>query len=251
MVGPAPASPAFDDYLGLLRQIHEHLRPATYVEIGVHEGASLALVGPGTRSVGIDPAPTVRHPLQPNTTVLQQTSDAAFAGDELSRLLEGRPVALAFIDGLHLFECALRDFIALERRCTPSSTVLVHDCYPRDEVTSARERTTVFWSGDVWKLVLCLVEFRPDLRVAVADVAPTGVAIIRGLDPASDVLSARYDDLCARFIGLGYDAVSEDKAGRLRLVPCDWPTVRDLLAAGEAAAGDCVSDTLAVSNRCL
>jgi hypothetical protein len=223
---------AFDDYLGLLRQIHEHLRPSTYVEIGVHEGASLTLAIPGTRCVGIDPTPSLRHPLGPNTSVLQQTSDAAFSGDELSRLLDGRPIALAFIDGQHLFECALRDFIALERRCTRSSTILVHDCYPRDEVTSARERTTVFWSGDVWKLVLCLAELRPELQVAVADVAPTGVAIVRGLDPTSQVLSRRYDELCARFIGLGYDAVSEDKPGRLRLVPGDWPTVRALLTAG-------------------
>jgi len=223
--------PAVDDYLGLLRRIHEHLRPTTYVEIGVHEGASLALAAPGTRSVGIDPAPSVRPPLPPDTTVLQETSDAAFSGDELSRLLDGRPVALAFIDGLHLFECALRDFIAVERRCTPSSTILVHDCYPRDEVTSARDRTTVFWSGDVWKLVLCLAEFRPDLQVAVADVVPTGLAIVRGLDPASDVLCRPYDDLCVRFVGLGYDAVSEDKPRHLRLVPGDWPTVRALLTA--------------------
>jgi hypothetical protein len=225
--------PAFDDYLGLLRRIHEHLRPATYVEIGVHEGASLALAAPGTRSVGIDPEPSVRRPLPPNTTVLQQTSDAAFSGDVLSRLLGGRPIALAFIDGLHLFECALRDFIAVERRCTRSSTILVHDCYPRDEVTSARDRTTVFWSGDVWKLVLCLAELRPDLQVAVADVAPTGLAIVRRLDPASDVLCRHYDDLCARFVGLGYDTVSDDKPRHLHLVPGDWPTVCALLTVEE------------------
>jgi hypothetical protein len=228
-----PVSPVFDDYLGLLRRIHEHVRPSTYVEVGVHEGDSLALVAPGTRSVGIDPTPSVRHRLPPGTRVLQQTSDEAFSGDELSQLLDGRPVALAFIDGLHLFESALRDFIALERRCTPASTILVHDCYPRDEVTSSRDRTTVFWSGDVWKLVLCLAEYRPDLSVAVVDVAPTGVAIVRGLDPGSQVLSRSYEELCARFVGLGYDAVADDKPRRLRLVPGDWPTVRALLAAGE------------------
>ena len=240
MVGVASAGPVFADYLGLLRQVHEHLRPGTYVEVGVHEGASLALAAPGTRSVGIDPTPSVRGPLGPDTTVLRQTSDVAFSGDEVSRLLAGRPIELAFIDGLHLFECALRDFIAVERHCTPASTILVHDCYPRDEVTSARERTTVFWSGDVWKLVLCLGELRPELQVAVADVAPTGLAIVRGLDPTSEVLSRHYDDLCARFVDLGYDAIAEDKSRRLRLVPGDWPTVRALLTTGQqshAAAG--------------
>ena len=231
--GPIGSGPVFDDYLGLLRHVHEHLRPRTYVEIGVHEGASLALVVPGTRSVGIDPTPSLCHPLWPDTIVLQQTSDAAFSGDELPRLLDGRPIDLAFIDGLHLFECALRDFIAVERHCSPSSTILVHDCYPRDEVTSARDRTTVFWSGDVWKLVLCLTELRPELEVAVVDVAPTGLAIIRGLDPESDVLSRHYDELCARFVDLGYDAVAEDKPRRLRLVPGNWPTVRALLTTGE------------------
>ena len=148
-------------------------------------------------------------------------------------LLDGRPIDLAFIDGLHLFECALSDFIAIERRGSPSSTILVHDCYPRDEMTSARDRTTVFWSGDVWKLVLCLTEVRPELEVAVVDVAPTGLAIVRGLDPASEVLSRHYDELCARFVDLGYDAVAEDKPRRLRLVPGDWPTVRALLTTGE------------------
>jgi hypothetical protein len=231
--GTVPPGLVFDDYLGLLRHVHGHLRPRTYVEIGVHEGASLALVAPGTRSVGIDPTPSLRHPLRSDTIVLQQTSDAAFSGDELPRLLDGRPIDLAFIDGLHLFECALRDFIAIERRCSPSSTILVHDCYPHDEMTSARDRTTVFWSGDVWKLVLCLTELRPELEVAVADVAPTGLAIVRGLDPASEVLSRQYDDLCARFVDLGYDAVAEDKPRRLRLVPGDWSTVRALLTTGE------------------
>jgi len=107
-------------------------------------------------------------------------------------------------------------------------------------VTSARERTTVFWSGDVWKLVLCLGELRPELQVAVADVAPTGLAIVRGLDPTSEVLSRHYDDLCARFVDLGYDAIAVDKSRRLRLVPGDWPTVRALLTTGQqshAAAG--------------
>jgi len=64
-------------------------------------------------------------------------------------------------------------------------------------------------------------------------VAPTGVAIVRGLDPTSDVLARHYDDVCARYVGLGYDAVADDKAGRLHLVPGDWPTVRALLTTGD------------------
>ena len=44
-------------YYGLLRRIHELRQPSLYVEIGVHEGHSLAFVQPGTRIVGVDPEP--------------------------------------------------------------------------------------------------------------------------------------------------------------------------------------------------
>jgi hypothetical protein len=219
-----------DTYLELLERIHAHLRPATYVEIGVHEGDSLVLASQETRAVGIDPAPSVTRPVASTTTVVPRTSDEVLAGNELSRLLDGRPVELAFIDGMHLFEWALRDFIQLERHCTPASTILVHDCYPLDEVTAARDRTTVFWSGDVWKLVLCLRDNRPDLRIAVADVEPTGLAVVRGLDPWSTVLADRYDELCARYVAMGYDAIADDKERQLRLVSGEWPVVRKLLA---------------------
>ena len=49
-------------YYGLLRRIHELRQPSLYVEIGVHEGHSLAFVQPGTRIVGVDPEPKVTEP---------------------------------------------------------------------------------------------------------------------------------------------------------------------------------------------
>ena len=54
-----------EHYLVILEKIHRHLRPATYVEVGVFEGQSLALVNPDTSAVGIDPQPrlTARPPL--------------------------------------------------------------------------------------------------------------------------------------------------------------------------------------------
>ena len=49
----------FDTYYGLLGALHSYLRPATYVEIGVHKGHSLAFVQPGTTVVGVDPDPII------------------------------------------------------------------------------------------------------------------------------------------------------------------------------------------------
>jgi len=43
------------DYFRILARIHEHLRPATYLEIGVDEGGSLEIVRPETLTLGIDP----------------------------------------------------------------------------------------------------------------------------------------------------------------------------------------------------
>ena len=61
-------------YYGLLRRAHEIVRPPRYLEIGVHEGHSLAFVQPGTRTVGVDPEPKVAEP-PPDTTIMASTSD--------------------------------------------------------------------------------------------------------------------------------------------------------------------------------
>src|SRR5580698_1080401 len=99
------------DYYTVLRWIHEILRPATYIEIGIRKGESLRLALDQTICVGIDPEPDIQTPLSANTSVFRMTSDAFFAEEELPKLLHAPAFDLAFIDGLHLFEQALRDFI--------------------------------------------------------------------------------------------------------------------------------------------
>ena len=194
------------DYYELLGRVHEALRPRTYVEIGVHNGQSLAAALPGTLAVGIDPEADVTFPLQCEAKLFAQTSDEFFAQHDLRAELGGRHVDLAFIDGMHLFEFALRDFVNLEQGCATSSTILVHDCLPIDAETSSRERTTVVWSGDVWKLVLCLRKHRPDLDVVTVDVPPTGMAFVSKLDPSSRALADRLDDLYAEYVPMTYES---------------------------------------------
>ncbi len=217
-------------YFDLLPMIHSHLRPRTYVEIGVSKGDSITLVRPETRAIGIDPEPKVKVPLGPNTSIYATTSDDYFATHDVSADLGGLPIDLAFIDGMHEFEFALRDFINIEKRCSAQSTILVHDCYPLTRLTAERERKTLFWSGDIWRLILILRKYRPDLSVNVLATAPTGLGVVRRLDPASTVLAECMQEIVDEYLALDYSVLDADKAGMLALYPNDWDRIKTLLS---------------------
>ena len=224
--------PIRSPYLGTLDQVHQHLRPRTYVEVGVSKGTSLTLVLPGTTAIGIDPAADVRYPLRSGTRIFHEPSDEFFERHDLRALLGDRLLDLAFIDGMHLFEFALRDFMHLERFAHPETTILIHDCYPISEETATRERQTPFWSGDIWRLIVCLKEWRPELKINVVDVFPTGLGVITGLDPNSRVLDEHYDEIVRRAINIPYEYFAQEgKDQVLSRVPSDWSSVRRLLPA--------------------
>lgn len=225
-------------YLRLLHRIHRHVLPRTYVEVGVSTGRSLALAMPETIAVGVDPEPDVQVPLGPNARVMAMTSDDFFARHSPADIFGELPLDLAFIDGMHRFEFALRDFVNLERWATEQSVILVHDCYPIDEISAARERTTKYWSGDIWRLIVCLKACRPDLQVAVVDVPPTGLGVIRGLDPRSEKLHDHYDAIVEQYLAVPYGHVDAGgKAEVLNRVPNDWPAVRGVLDGTSPAPG--------------
>jgi hypothetical protein len=217
---------------GLLRLIHNHLKPATYVEIGVGQGHSFFRVLPGTAAIGIDPNPKIDAP--PGARLFRLKSDDFFATHDLREELGGRLVDVAFIDGWHNFEFALRDFMNLERYCGPESVILIHDCYPTDRDSAIRDPYPgiPMWSGDVWKLILCLKQYRTDLAVSVVDCPPTGMGIVTGLDPNSGVLAEHYDEIYEAFIDLDYSFLDEGKEEKLNRVPNDWEVVQALLPPG-------------------
>jgi hypothetical protein len=192
-------------YYGVLYWIHQILKPENYVEIGINTGESLAAAAPGTLCIGIDPEPRLDEPPPANTRIFPMTSDEFFAHHDLAELVGRDHIALAFIDGLHLFEQALLDFINLERYAGPRTIIVLHDCLPLDRATSARTRTTEFYSGDVWKLTLCLREQRPDLHMVIVPATPTGLCLVTGLDPKSTVLRDSYEACVARYIDLDFD----------------------------------------------
>jgi hypothetical protein len=197
-----------------LSHLHRLVAPRNYLEIGVSDGRSLTLAG--VPAIGIDPAPKVKAPLGPDAKVVRATSDTFFArADPLEhlrneprsvrdRLLGRAPVArahgsatldLAFIDGMHLLEFALRDFMNVERHASWTSVIVFDDVLPRDVDEAARDRHTKFWAGDVYKIIEVLRRYRPDLVILPVDTAPTGTLVVIGGDPANQVLRTAYDEI--------------------------------------------------------
>jgi len=234
-IAQASAALPGPDYYTVLGWIHQILRPASYVEIGIRHGDSLRAALPPTRCIGIDPEPTLEGNLPPDTHVFAMTSDDFFKSYNLALVLGAPSFSLAFIDGLHLFEQALRDFIHLEQFAGRRSIVMVHDSLPLDAVTSDRVRTTHFYSGDVWKLVLCLKTLRKDLRLTTIRTGPTGLCLISGLDPYSDVLATHFDELLAEYVALDFG----DFAKRVDQMP---ETVENTFEAVQDCIGELLSD---------
>ena len=132
-------------YTQFLQGVHERLRPETYLEVGVRDGRSLTLSR--ARSVGVDPAFAIEVELDGDLALVRTTSDEYFARPDPLALTGGWPFHLAFLDGLHLFEVVLRDFLHAERLSTPWSVIVVDDVLPRREVEVRRSPVSRAWTG--------------------------------------------------------------------------------------------------------
>src|SRR6476469_995817 len=108
-------------YLDFFTRMHELLAPRTYLEIGVAHGKSIRLAR--GRAVGIDPGYSITFPIDNDLALIRTTSDEYFSREDPLAPTGGRPFDMAFIDGLHLFKFALRDFINTERHCTTQSVI--------------------------------------------------------------------------------------------------------------------------------
>lgn len=189
-----PQTPRHD----FLRSLHELLQPATYLEIGVQTGRSLQQAGPRTYSVGVDPAPVVQVPIVGPNIIYPQTSDAFFAGP---RAAQHAPYDLAFIDGMHLVEYCLRDFIGVERhsRSDGRTVAVFDDVLPYSAAIAGRTPLPGDWAGDCWKIYPILDGLRPELTCILVDVAPTGALVVLGLEPSNTILTRQYDNIIFDF----------------------------------------------------
>jgi methyltransferase family protein len=209
------------DYLPFLKAVHGLLSPETYLEIGVRDGHSMAQAQAPCRCVGIDPTFSILQEINCSVALFRTTSDEYFARPDPLAPTGGVPFDFAFIDGLHIFEFALRDFINAERFSSGKTVIILDDILPRNVDEAARERHTKAWTGDVYPLIDVFARYRPELTVIPIGTSPTGMLLVLGVDPDNTVLADNYDAIMAEFRKPDPQPVPPELMDRLSVVDPD------------------------------
>jgi hypothetical protein len=189
--GGSLSKSAILDKYETLSFIHHKLSPKMYLEIGVHQGKSLALAA--CEAIGVDPAPQNRVKLDEKRKIFSITSDDFFfdIADEVVR----RPIDLVLLDGMPLIEYTLRDFSNIERRASAYTLVVVSGIFPQHKKQAQRTRQGMNWVGDVWKLPQIIAKYRPDLCTIGMAVPADGLLLIAGLDKKNRQLEERFAEI--------------------------------------------------------
>lgn len=200
-------------YEAFFAMLHKRYLFDWYMEIGCRTGEVFANVG--GRTIAVDPYFQASKNVigsKPALHVFQTKSDDFFA----SNFLEHNKIAISFsfLDGMHLFEYLLRDFINTERNSHPKGVIAMHDCCPRNGAMTTRDLDNLparSWTGDVWKLLPILQHYRPELDIVVLDCSFTGLVLVSGLDPSNDVLAKNYNDIVKAYADLDLDAFGTER----------------------------------------
>ena len=200
-------------YKTFLPKLHDVIKPQNYIEIGIRHGYSLS-ISPSANKIAIDPGygeSDMQFDVQ-NTKFFKTTSDEFFKKYNVQDYIENS-FDLGYIDGMHLFEYALRDFINLEKVSSKSSVIIVDDVIPRTEAEANRKPTGGSWTGDVWKMISCLAEYRQDLasQMILAKSEPTGCLIIISPDKSNSALVDNYEKIINQYLSDDYPVMPDKK----------------------------------------
>jgi len=176
-----------------LARLHETLKPKTYLEVGIQHGTSLNLAQNAEVAIGIDPHPQTQA--HGNQVIFAVPSHVYF-----TQVSQDLRIDFAFIDGSHLFEDALQDFVNVRRHSHKGTVVVFDDMLPYSDAIAGRSETPGHWTGDVWKVYEILTQNCPELEVTLIDTAPTGTMVVQGLDQPSSVQRLDYDSVVARYM---------------------------------------------------
>ena len=197
------------DYRRVLAGLHQALKPKTYLEIAALTDKTLPLAQCAAISVSPKLIAIAEEDFgsKPACAFYRMGADDFFARHEPERILGG-PIDLCFLDGVHLCDHLLRDFINVEKACGSHAVIVLHDCLPVEHPMADRNRGRPailpqhggWWTGDIWRTVLALRKHRPDLRIAAFDASPTGLVVITNPDRSSAVLADQYDAIVAEMM---------------------------------------------------
>ncbi len=213
------------DYLEMLNLIHSTFKPNFYFEIGVRDGRSLQLAK--CDYAAVDPVLKIVNNNDAFRQLFDVSSDVFFDKKAAQTLLT--TIDFAFIDGMHLFEYALRDFINVERHSSPWSIVAFDDIFPNHPIQAQRVRQSRYWTGDVWKIMECLAEFRPDLILIPINTKPSGMLLVAGLNSKNTTLIDNYNSIVRRFTNDNVKTIPDRILNRTGALEHDDPSITKLI----------------------
>ena len=165
-----------------------------YLEIGVQYGFTFASVEIRQKT-GVDPQLKFNPRFAPDVALHRVSSDEFF-----SALGENVKYDLIFIDGLHTFKQATRDFINSLNHLRSGGVIVIDDVVPSSKAKALPNREESFakqieetgkadgeWFGDVWKLPVAIKElFGSLIEVDIVGFGSCGQCVVYFPEPSQD-----------------------------------------------------------------
>ena len=198
------------NYYEFLRIVHKK-KYNVYFEIGSRTGDSLSLSQ--SPSIAIDPFYELKKNPIGNKDfcfLFQETSDSFFE-NSLPKI-KNFNCEFGFIDGMHLFENVLKDFINLVKISHKKSLILIHDVLPWTFDMATRDYKSLPqgspWTGDVWKLIPIFIEVGFKNYFKILNCAPSGLMAI--LNPNKDLIykfEDNFNKIYAKWLKIKLDKI--------------------------------------------
>jgi Methyltransferase domain len=218
------------DRLIAIKTLMKQRRYKNYLEIGVSNGHIFFRVKTSFK-IAVDPCfqfgtgriitKTLINPWNLYNKYFRVTSDDFFLKDA-AKVIGGKKIDLAFIDGMHEYEYALRDIENCLKYLDDDGVILVHDCNPltKDAARPYKEfevdnKVNALWNGDVWKAILEM-RCRKDLTTFVLD-CDHGLGVITKGKPASTLNYSKSE-----IEKMSYEAFDSNRASFLNLKDPDY-----------------------------
>ncbi|OGI09870.1 MAG: hypothetical protein A2Y40_08510 [Candidatus Margulisbacteria bacterium GWF2_35_9] len=190
----------------------------SYLEIGVRRGENIISVKADIK-IGVDPClqldkltPRYKKKLKKSNNIEfhEIKSDEYFLKNDLT-------FDVVFIDGLHVYEQAMKDILNALNLLKENGVIVVHDCNPLSEKAAQRNHTDGVWNGDVWKVILDISENYSNLDYFVLD-ADFGLGIISKKNN-NDKFLIEFKE---KYIDYSYDVLDKSRDKFLKLKKHDY-----------------------------